>query len=505
MSVFGKKNGSADDNDGVAVARANGVGGGSLIYANMTIEPPSSVFTQWPVTWDKPGDGEPKDHHVWYDLARHAIGYGVLSAWNAWESGLIPYVGIEPPKQAVNTGLSNIASRTARLDPQWKTIPDPKTPKRIVKQVDRSHYTHNPDNMNDLWLDRARVFQTTAATVLDQLGLDADFGTADSSINDLTPEGTPAGKDKPPVNYPPFKSQPKNYCERQGRCILGCLPGARQTLNKQLMIALWGTPPDDYPVIPAQIGDKTLQVRALAEVKYITPKDGDPAKGYEVHYLQRPDNLKGGKDVVVTADRVIMAAGCIGTNQLMLECKYKFKTLPNLSDKMGFGFSTNGDFLAYIENIKDTVNLSRGPVQTSYAHFYSDQARFHTIEDMGLPKVFSVLYSKGILRQLSTHGITKSVLLTVVRDQIKQQLKQVLSVLTSIFKKSVSPDTFQSEDIPGRKIMGMAGIGLEGAVGQFRPGGANITMLWGSRTACSEVLQLPFGFAYSDTPSICLH
>src|SRR5258708_31721719 len=106
-----------------------------------------------------------------------------------------------------------------------------------VTQGDPTHYRHNTDNRNDLGLDGARVFQTTAATVLDQLGLDADFGTADSSINDLTPEGTPAGKDKPPVNYPPFKSQPKNYCERQVRCILGRLPGARHTLHKHLIIA----------------------------------------------------------------------------------------------------------------------------------------------------------------------------------------------------------------------------------------------------------------------------
>jgi choline dehydrogenase-like flavoprotein len=480
MSLFGKAD--ASTNDGVAVTRANGVGGGSLIYANMTIEPPSSVFAKWPVTWDNSGSGDPKDHHTWYDLARHAIGYGVLSAWTALEGGLIPYVGNNPPKEAVNTGLSNIASRTARLDPQWKTIPDPKNPNRIVRQIDPSHYTHKPDNMNDLWIDRPRVLQTAAAKVIDQLHLSADFGTADSSINDLTPEGTSAGKDKPPVNYPPFNSQPKNYCERQGRCILGCLPGARQTLNKQLMIALWGTPPDDYPVIPPQIGDKTLQVRALAEVKYIKPKDGNAANGYEVHYAQRSDDLKGTTDVMLTADRVIVAAGCIGTNQLMLECKQKFKTLPNLSDKLGFGFSTNGDYLAYIEDTTETINLSRGPVQTSYAHFYSDQPKFHTIEDMGLPKVFSVLYGKGILRRLSTQGITKSLLVTIAFNQINKQLKQVISILASVFKKSVSPDEFESEDIPGRRIMGVAGIGLDAAVGQFRLGGPNDTVLRVKRT-----------------------
>src|SRR5258708_18796413 len=177
-----------------------------------------------------------------------------------------------------------------------------------------SHYTHMPDNTNDLWIDRARVFQTTAGVILDELKLPLDFGTADSSINDLTPEGTPFGPDKPPVNYPPYNMQPKNYCERQGRCVLGCLPGARQTLNKQLMIAMWGTQPDDYPIMQPQVGEQFLQVRALTQVTSVAPIKDVGAVGYEVEYSQHsdanPSIIK--QKVTVRADRVILAGGCIG-------------------------------------------------------------------------------------------------------------------------------------------------------------------------------------------------
>ena len=58
------------------------------------------------------------------------------------------------------------------------------------------------------------------------------YGTVDSSINDL-----PIGSDP----YHP-NGAAKNYCERQGRCNVGCLPGARHTLNKQLMAARFGRP-----------------------------------------------------------------------------------------------------------------------------------------------------------------------------------------------------------------------------------------------------------------------
>src|SRR5947208_4765534 len=79
ITRFGADGGN--DSDGVSVARANGVGGGSLVYANVTIQPPKIVFQTWPVTWDRSNVAtEPQDHNQWYDIVRHAIGYGVLSA-----------------------------------------------------------------------------------------------------------------------------------------------------------------------------------------------------------------------------------------------------------------------------------------------------------------------------------------------------------------------------------------------------------------------------------------
>jgi len=47
----------------------------------------------------------------------------------------------------------------------------------------------------------------------------------------------------------------KAYCERQGRCLLGCLPGARHTLNKSIinhLLYAGGAPP--------------VELRSLAEV-----------------------------------------------------------------------------------------------------------------------------------------------------------------------------------------------------------------------------------------------
>jgi len=58
----------------VSVIRANGVGGGSLVYskhyhpaADLVLDDP-----RWPVDWQGKRD-------YYYDFARHAIGYSVLS------------------------------------------------------------------------------------------------------------------------------------------------------------------------------------------------------------------------------------------------------------------------------------------------------------------------------------------------------------------------------------------------------------------------------------------
>ena len=56
----------------------------------------------------------------------------------------------------------------------------------------------------------------------------------------------------------------------------------------------------------------------------------------------------------------------IGTREesIFLEIKLTVRgTLPNLNDKVGFGFSTNGDYSAFLENTKERVSPIRGPSQ----------------------------------------------------------------------------------------------------------------------------------------------
>ncbi len=101
------------------------------------------------------------------------------------------------PPHSGNSGLSNIVTRSARLNPHWHVKPDPGNPRGIKQIVVNPPAPSVPDRTNALWIERARVFQTAMRD------LTTDFGAVDLAINDITPEGTALGPNEFPANYPP--------------------------------------------------------------------------------------------------------------------------------------------------------------------------------------------------------------------------------------------------------------------------------------------------------------
>ena len=441
------------ENDGVTILRSCGVGGGSLVYANVTIRPPDAVLEdpRWPLSWTA------QERDEYFDLARDAIGLGAVHALYQREVARDPAAAVPTPPKPVNTGLSNIATRSARLAPRWLTQPDALNGKRGRKQIDPAHSTATDDD-NALWIDRARIFQATMAK------LTPEFGTVDSSINDINPEPGP---------FDPAGG-PKNYCERQGRCIVGCLPGARHTLNKQLMGAVLGTPKGDPPAFA------DLDLQALCEVDRLESlADG----GYRVHYLERnaerPDRAA---KRTVRADRVVLAAGTVGTTEILLRSTAR-GTLRNLSGRLGRGFSTNGDYLAFLDRTRERVSLTRGPITTSFAHFDADHAdRFHTIEDNGIPRAFSSLTGHGVplLQSLSRGRSRRLFLLLAVAKYAAGRGPAFLRAL--LRNRTARQSEFASEDEWTANMMCVAGMGREASVGRFTLGGRRDTTLRLRRT-----------------------
>src|SRR5947209_3478277 len=144
-----------------------------------------------------------------------------------------------------------------------------------------------------LLLDRSRALRDASDLVAKQIGVAMPWTPLDLSVSEYM-DGNNAATD--PAGG---SDTVHTFCERQGRCMLGCLPAARHTLNKTIYSKL--------------LTDKTLGVtlQPLCEVRNIKPVAG----GYEVTFL---DHRNGGDEQTVTAPIVFLAAGTLGTTEILL-------------------------------------------------------------------------------------------------------------------------------------------------------------------------------------------
>ena len=109
----------------------------------------------------------------------------------------------------------------------------------------------------------------------------------------------------------------------------------------------------------------------------------DGTNGYRVYYR----DLSGVETAVQTAfaERVVVSAGTLGSTELLLRCKEHFRTLPKISDKLGRGFSGNGDFISFVLGSKFPADPNYGPVitqRTDYNLFKDfDRERAFMLQD----------------------------------------------------------------------------------------------------------------------------
>ena len=87
--------------------------------------------------------------------------------------------------------------------------------------------------------------------------------------------------------------------------------------------------------------------------------------------------------------RVVVAAGTLGSNELLLRCRDVFQSLPNISPNLGRRFSGNGDFLSFVVNGERPANPNYGPVITQAIDFNLledfDRDRAFLLEDASYP------------------------------------------------------------------------------------------------------------------------
>ena len=151
------------------------------------------------------------------------------------------------------------------------------------------------------------------------------------------------------VNFgDPEKLRPNKFgvpqfgCRHCGECDIGCNFQAKNTLDL------------NYLAVAEQHG---AQVRTRCEVTAIAPVP----EGYQVSFTDHEAGIRQSID----ATMVVLGAGAVNTTELLLRCRDEYRTLPLLSDRLGHGYSGNGDFLAFAVNTAEPCEPSSGPTITS--------------------------------------------------------------------------------------------------------------------------------------------
>ena len=183
----------------------------------------------------------------------------------------------------------------------------------------------------------------------------------------LVPIGVYTGPDR--LN--PHSKKLQTACDYSGDCLLGCDLYAKNTLDLNYLAVAERSGAE---VFPLHLADKIESV-------------GD--QGYRLHFDRfDPGDPGRSEPGSVIGRKVILAAGTLGTNELLLRCRDVHRTLPDLSARVGQGFSANGDFLlAGTMNADRIVDPGRGPSITAGADFSTANNRIF-VEDLGFPDSF---------------------------------------------------------------------------------------------------------------------
>jgi cholesterol oxidase len=309
----------------MAVAQGAAVGGGSLIYANISCEAPPHVF----------------DEPTWPD----EINFGELK----------PYYD----KVAAMMNVQRI-----------------------------------PDNQ---WTDRMKLMRDAAV----KIGKGDRFKPLELAVT-FDPDWNYGIND--PHN--PNKSRTfineqgveQGTCIHLGNCDIGCDVNARNTLDRNY--------------IP-KAEKHSAQVRPLHLVTDVSPMAG----GYRVSY----DELKDGTRIPgqETARLVVIAAGSLGSTELLLRCRDINRSLPGISRFLGRDWSSNGDFLTPAFYKDRVLDPTKGPTISSAIDFLdgSEKGQRFWIEDGGVPSLL------GDYLLTKTKTPQKNVLAKALIDSIQQLLR----------------------------------------------------------------------------------
>jgi cholesterol oxidase len=231
-------------------------------------------------------------------------------------------------------------------------------------------------------------------------------------------------------------------CIHLGDCDIGCKVKAKNTLDLNYI---------------AGAENHGAEVRPLHMVRYIEPHE----QGYKIVFdrIQEGQLIRGEE----YGDKVILAAGSLGSTEILLRSRDQYQTLPNISPVLGHHWSANGNVLTpdfYNTNSGTDIQQSLGPTISGGLEFMDgikDGERF-IIEDDGFPN----LLLNAVTAKLGTSG--RSLFGWMLRNHLQRGVNELN---------------------PLRNVMVWLGAGVDASDGQlylgrewFKPGKRDLQIKW---------------------------
>ncbi len=224
----------------------------------------------------------------------------------------------------INANVSLLPEAEVFNDPAWPAAIREQQDNLLLKGIQHAREmlkpVEYPDNHSDNYpnLSKTRAHQKSAAAMAQPF-----YKTPINVTFTETGEGgNHVGVDQP-------------ACNNCGDCVSGCNTGAKNTTLMNYLPDAW---------------NHGAEIFCQVQVSYITKQ----TDCWQVHY-HLPETGRAAFDspeLTVTADIVMVAAGTLGSNEIMLRSKAKGLSV---SDQLGKGFTGNGDVLGFGYNCDEKI------------------------------------------------------------------------------------------------------------------------------------------------------
>ena len=274
-------------------------------------------------------------------------------------------------------------------------------------------------------------------------------------------------------DYPNIHGLPRRTCRLCGECDIGCNDGSKNTLDHTYLSAA---------------GHLGADIRTRCEVRTIERHDGGGYSVGYVHYGPEHDGVKTEAErlpcTTVACDRVVVAAGTLGSTTLLLRNR---GALPGLGPALGTRFCGNGDLLSVILDAHQeggrrppprTVDASFGPVITGYVRVADtadggDGPGFY-VEDAGYPA-----FIDWVAEAVTAPARFTRILRVVLRRAVSTLTGRARSSLAAELAALIGDATLSSTSLP------LLGMGRDTPDGVMRLKRGQLDIDWTTATSRS--------------------